>query len=778
VVSLQAIVKLKLPIRVLAQLTCRSGDIHFRYDEATLSQEGIALQKRLQRDRGVTYQREVAVNGHWRNEAVLLTLAGRADGFDPDAAVVEEFKTTRADPQRLHDHAGSVHRGQLRLYAALLARDAPQHARWRLRLLYCHPDTSIVMPFEETLTVAQLDAFLNACCERLAGRLSALAAHRAFRDAQLRALDFPHPQFRGSQRRLAADVYRTVRDGGALIVEAPTGSGKTMGTLFPALRAMGDGHTDRVVFLSSRTTGQSAAESAAEMLNTSQMVRLVTITAKAKICFMPEPICDPELCEFARGYYDRVEGAVDELVERRTMNRVVIEDVARKHRVCPFELTLDAAVWSDVVLCDYNYVFDPVVRLKRLAGIAHDRVALLVDEAHQLGDRVREGLSTVFLRSTLRAARARMEGSRVARAAAALDRRLLALRTDLVRTRGVDRHDFECAIEMPQNILRAAQALFEAFVETAAQRGHDAEVTELTFALVRLLRAAAWFDPARFTVIARGRRRDIEFDIRCVDPSSAIAETLSEFGAHIRFSATLSPFHVYARVHGQSDARALRLPSPFPRERLGVFVVPDVSTLYRARARSLHALADTLCTLVSAHPGNYLVALPSFEYLDLVAEAFAARAPELTTLRQRRVMSDPERAAYLERFHAAGEPVVGFVVLGGVFTESVDLPGDALIGIAIVGIGLPPPSLERTEMASRFGASYGAAVAYEQPAMTRVIQAAGRLIRRESDRGVLCLIDGRYLAQPYRDYLPRHWPIQRTPARTLATSLDAFWNKG
>ncbi len=689
---------------------------------------------------------------------------------------MEEFKTTRVDPQRLHAHAGSTHWGQLQLYAALLAREAPQHASWRLRLLYCHPDTSVVTAFEEMRTGAQLAAFFNTCCEHLAARLAALARHRSSRDAQLRSLAFPHTEFRGGQRRLAAAVYRTVRDGGGMAVEAPTGSGKTMGTLFPALRAMGDGHADRIVFLSSRTTGQVAAESAAALLNTSDMVRLVTVTAKAKICFMPEPVCDPQVCRYAEGYYDRVEDAVSELIERRTMSRAVIEDVARAHQVCPFELTLDAAVWSDVVLCDYNYVFDPVVRLKRLAGIAADRMTLLIDEAHQLGDRVREGLSTTLHRATLRAARGAIDEPGIVRHMAALDRRLLAVRAELVRTRGVQRDAFECAVEMPQGVLRAAQTLLEALAESATQRSNAPAVTELTFALVRLLRAATWFDDARFAVIARGRKRDIEIDIRCLDPSVAIAETLAAFHSHIRFSATLSPFDVYARIHGRTRARPLRLPSPFPPDRLGVFVVPDVSTLYRARTLSIDALVGVLETLLAAQRGNYLVALPSFEYLTLLADAFEAKTSGFEMLRQRRAMSDAERADFLQRFRTQATPVVGFVVLGGIFTESVDLPGDALIGIAIVGIGLPPPTLERAEMALRYGTPLGAAVAYEQPAMTRVIQAAGRLIRRESDRGVLCLIDARFLTPTYRGYLPAHWQIQRTPARVLRSSLAAFWN--
>ena len=768
-------VRLNIAVSTLAQLTCRSGDIHFRYDDSTESQEGIDVQKRLQRNRAPTYQREASVKCLWRSGGVELELSGRADGVDRTQGVVEEFKATRTDPARLFEHAGNVHLGQLRLYAALLAREEPDRLEWRLRLLYCDPETDAVTPFEEQLTRDALEAFLNRCCGRLAKSLLALHAHRTLRNARLAELKFPFPSFRPAQRALSADVYRTVRDGGALLFEAPTGSGKTLSALFPSLVAMGQGSTDRVVFLSSRTTGQTTAEAGVALLGTDDVVRRVTVTAKAKICFMPEPVCDPAICPYARGYYDRNDAAVADLLAIGTMTRATIETVARAHEVCPFELSLDAAVWADVVICDYNYVFDPVVRLKRLAGVTDDRIALLIDEAHQLADRVRDALSTVFSRGSITRARAALSAGPPVERAAALDRRLVALRRQVVRAHGLDRDAFEYRIEQPAPVLRAAEALLESLTDGADDRQHDPAVTELLFGLLRLMRVAGWYDAERFAIFLRGQRSEIELDLRCLDPSAAIADTLKEYRAHVRFSATLSPFELTGRAHGQPDARTLRLPSPFPPDRLGVFVVPDVNTLYRQRGESLPKLVQVIHTIVTARAGNYLIALPSFEYLDRVADAYTTQHPRQRVVRQSRGMSDASRAALIEVFHDGLGPVVGFAVLGGAFTESIDLPGDALIGIGVVGIGLPPPTLERNEMERMFG-TFGRMLAYEQPAMTRVVQAAGRLIRRETDRGVVCLIDGRFLSSAYRDYLPRHWQPVRAPSRELSASLHAFWN--
>ncbi len=768
--------RLKIAVRTLAQLTCRSGDIHFRYDESTDSHEGIDVQKRLQRSRPSTYEREATVRAIWREDDVELELSGRADGWDPHEGVVEEFKTSRIDPHRLFAHAGGEHLGQLRLYAALLARNQTRESPWRLQLLYCNPDSDAVTPFEEEMTQATLEVFLNRCCARLANSLRQLAAHRQRRNERLSQLAFPFPSFRPAQRALSAEVYRTVRDGGALLFEAPTGSGKTLGALFPTLIAMGQGSTDRVVFLSSKATGQVTAESAIVLLNVDDAVRRVTVTAKAKICFMPEPVCDPTICTFARGYYDRNEAAVAELLAGGTMTRASIEMVARAHQVCPFELSLDAAVWADIVICDYNYVFDPVVRLKRLGGITADRIALLIDEAHQLGDRVRDALSSVFARSSIARARAALTTGDATKRAAALDRRITALRRDTVRRYGLDRDEFECRIELPESMLRAAESLLECLTGDVDARSPNADVTELVFALLRLLRAAAWHDAERFAIFMRGHGADIEIDVRCLDPSAAIADTLKEYRTHVRFSATVSPFELTGRAHGQPDARTLRLPSPFPQDRLGVFVVPDVSTLYRQREASLPSLVRVIDSIIAARAGNYLVALPSFEYLDRVASGYEALFPNRSVMRQTRAMSEDARTGFVDTFQRLDGPVVGFAVLGGLFTESIDLPGDALIGIVVVGLGLPPPTLERNEMAQLFGAPFGRMLAFEQPAMTRVVQAAGRLIRRESDRGVVCLIDARFLSSEYRHYLPRHWQPVRTHSRQLPAALDEFWS--
>ena len=776
---------MKIAARRLVECVWRSGDIHYRYDAPTDAEEGIAVQRRLQQSRSPSYRREHRVAVTWRRgRCEPLDVSGRIDGLEigNDEVLLEEFKTTREPPERLHRHAGDLHFAQLRLYAAMLSSSEGPHERYRLRLVYCHPDTLQETAFERVDASTDLAAFLEATCARFALSLARLRRHRRRRDRMLSGLAFPHTVWRSAQRRLAQSVYRAARDGGSVLAEAPTGAGKTLGTLFPALRALGDGHADRIVFLSARGTGQRVVEDTLRATTPDpRRLRAVTVTAKHRICFKGRPICDPDACEFARGYYDRRGDALEALFAApRTLDRATVEEVARRHCVCPFELSLDGAAWSDVVVCDYNYVFDPVVRLKRLHGTGDDRTVLLVDEAHQLADRVRDALSVRLERRVLRSALRESADPAFARALRGLDRRIAALRRTQL---GGARRDGEIALpDPPAGLHRAVEAALEATsrnsrlgLESASP--HDTALDELGLTLARWTRAANWYDGARFATLLRASGRELSVELRCLDPSAHIAEVLGEFRAHARFSGTLTPLGLFSRLHGVEDAQTLTLPSPFPPQSLGVFVVPDVSVRHRDRQSTLGRVTTVIETVVRARTGNYLVALPSFEYLSAVSDAFTARNPGSKILCQTRNSTAEERAAFLANFEPGAAPVIGFVVLGGVFSESIDLPGDRLIGMVVVGVGLPPRSLERDCESACLG-PWGPVAAYRQPAVSKVVQAAGRIIRTESDRGVLCLVDDRYLAADYRDLLPAHWQPQRVRAAQFPDALDGFWRNG
>ena len=747
-------------VRELAAFVHRRGDLHYRYDRATTAVEGIGAQRRAQRGRPDGYRREVPVEATVHRHGVALTVRGRIDGFDGDAGLVEEFKTTRSDVERLHAHLGHVHMAQLKLYAALVGGDRPA---WRLRLVYLRPDGDSALEVDETLTREALGYFLETTVDRYAAWLAGRRMHAGRRNAVLGSLAFPFDDFRDHQRRMARAVFRAFRDGGQLLVEAATGSGKTVAMLYAALRTMGAERLDRAVFLTARGTGQRAAEEALARCAPGGGVAAVTVTAKDRICFHPGTPCDPAHCEHARGYYDRMPAARHALLRTGLVAREQVEVVAREHVVCPFELSLDAAAWADVVVCDYNYVFDPIVHLRRLVTNGFGRAGLLVDEAHQLAGRASEMLSVAVERAGCRRALGDAPGPLAARLRS-VDRALLALR----------RAENDGVIAAPAALLRAIERLLLAAADVDLAAAPDTR-TFLGDCHRFAVGAAGWFDAADYRYLLATEGRDVDVRMACLSPAAHIAEVLDGFHGAVRFSGTLSPPGLFQALHGQPESSCSgRVDAGFPEDALGVFVVPDVSTYYRDRSRTLDALAGVVRVVTEAAPGNYLVALPSFAYLDALTEALGAASP-VPVRSQRPDMDDAERARFVAALSDPDTPCIGVVVMGGLFAESVDFDGGALRGVIVVGPGLPPRSTERDLVVERHGPD-GFTVAYLQPAMAKVVQAAGRALRGPADRGVVVLVDPRFAGSRCRAFFPAHWRPRRVRAADVGGAVAAFWN--
>ncbi|MFW6094578.1 MAG: helicase C-terminal domain-containing protein [Pseudomonadota bacterium] len=767
---------LKLAVRELAEFVHRRGDLHARLDGRTRADEGIAAQRALQQGRGDGYQRELPVRLDVELAGQPVEVSGRIDGCDAsgDVVLVEEVKTTRADPALAHGHHASAHWAQARLYAGLLARELDDGRAFTLRLVYVHPDTLEAVTFEEAANAGEVLDFLAQTIEAYSGRLQRQRDHEALRDRHLAGLAFPFPQFRPYQRAMARRAYRALRDREPLLLEAPTGSGKTAATLYPAVRALEGAGYRRVLFLTSRTTGALAARDAAARMDADgAFLRHITLTAKERACFLPGTPCEPDACLYARGYHDRARDAVAALLERRAIAPDTVAETARAHTVCPFELSLDTASWCDVVVGDYNYVFDPVVRLKRFAG--DPETALLVDESHQLAPRVAEMLSLAIERRAVRAALAEPQPEAAARRTRALDRALRAL-----GKAGGGENDGEAVVEDHSRLHPLLRAM-QRFTETLATLDQPLEALpatrELVFTCSRWVRGEAWYDPERFVLLVDAGRRDVSVRLACIDPGPYLRARLMEYGGHVRFSGTVSPLSLYARLHGVPDGAAERAGNPFSAEQLEVLVVDDVPTYLRRREAGLERLATLIHDVAAARAGHYLVAFPSFDYLGQAAEVFAARFPHTDLVCQSREMTDDARAGFLAGFAAGAAPRIGFVVLGGVFGESVDFSATRLAGVVCVGVGLPPPSLTRRAMARHFDrhALDGRVVAYQQPAMVKVLQMAGRLLRDPGDRGVLCLVDPRFRDPAYRQFFPEHWRPRTIRAAEAGEALANFW---
>lgn len=784
-----------IAVRELAQLIHRRGDIHVRFERGTTGPEGVATQKRVQRSLygdDSDYEREYAVALDFHAGSEAWHLGGRVDGCNPVTGLVEEYKTTRADITRIHAHLGHVHLAQLKLYGALLALKHPEHSRWELALCYCHPEQdAVVERFTQTLAMAELQAFLTDTLDAWRERLAAYNRYLEARDLRLASLPFPFESFRPNQRALAGKVYTGLKAGRNLLLEAATGTGKSLATLYPAYRALADTQLQRVFFLTSRTTGQDAAQAAAALLQDASQSRAVTIIAKDKACLVPGMPCDPDGCEFARGYYDRLPAALEAGLAAGHSTPDDVEALARAHTLCPFELSLDLSRWCDLVIMDYNYLFDPVVRLQRFGSMPD--AAILIDEAHQLEQRVRSMLSASLPKREISAVVAKDSAAPevIRKAARTLSRSFTRATKALIdpataASGGGSRptRDFDdVQVRNPSAFTDRVGDFIAAVTELGDDAFASECVTALFFSALRWQRAQDWLELGSAELAGNAaafyQRSSQTLQLLCLDGSAHIAQTLANYGPNAQFSGTLSPLTVYQQLHGDPDAQIARVEAGDLRERLGLYIVPDVPTLYRSRTESLPRLMALTHTVISAKPGNYFIAFPSFAYLEQFCSAFGAQYPQHLLRIQQRASGLAEREAFVAHFRGSTTPTLGCVVLGGVFTESLDFADDALLGVIVVSVALPPPDNAREALAGYYRAQgnphLGQVVAYRQPAMVRVIQAAGRVVRNDTDRGIVCLVDSRFQTADFAALQPAHWHPEVVKSQALAETLASFW---
>ena len=821
----------RLPVRQLVEFLLRTGSIDSRFTGFDRANEGARIHRRLQKAAGEGYAAEVFLSGEREVSGITFTIEGRADGIFSDEAgvtVIDEIKTTAVPADAIAEDMNPCHWAQGMVYGALYGCQQGLD-RLDVRLTYYQIDTDEVFRFLRHFTLGELEAFLQDLLGQYAPWAQRQLAWKERRSESLSALAFPFPAYRPGQRALAGEVYRACtaapsKAGVRLFCQAPTGIGKTMSVLFPALRAIGTGCGEKLFYLTARNTTQSAAEDAIARLRASDSklaLRSVTLTAKEKVCLHPDaeghPACLPELCPYANGYYDRVNTALKALLDDGTgrFDRAALADAAKQFTVCPFELELDLSEWCDVIIGDYNYLFDPVVHLRRFFDSAGDWL-FLVDEAHNLPERARAMYSARFCKSSLtEAKRALGRGkSTLKTALSKADKAFLAGRkavSTLAPRRGSTAAEEDDsgqtsllgsaetpAIELPAADyaqdgtvfckelpsallapLRALTAPLQDWLEDDPDAEAHAALLDLYFEVQDILRASERYDE-HFAAQLTARGSDLELQLLCLDPSPFVDASLSAGRAAALFSATLTPPGYYRTVLGCPEARAVALESPFPAENLGLYCLPSISTRYRQRDASIRPISDALAALASSRVGNYLAFFPSYAYLRQVWEDFTARYPGIDTLVQESGLDDAGRAAFLGRFSPRPEKtLLGFGVMGGIFGEGVDLTGDRLIGCAIVGVGLPQISPRQEMLRRYYDAQNGAGFdyAYRWPGMNKVLQAAGRVIRTQEDKGVVLLLDDRFAQSEYARLFPKHWRQLEYLRDTeeLNKKLAEFW---
>jgi len=769
-----------ISVRDLVERFVRVGDLTsgvFIPDRATAA---IALHQRIQQSRPEAYESEVVISHICESGPWAIHISGRIDGIFryPDRIVLEEIKTTIQNPKESGDADNPHHWAQLKLYAYMISMEYELESVDTC-LTYAQLHSKVTWEIQRTFSRTVLEEFVAPLILRLVRRTEGIQHFQTLRDQSIGSLKFPFEECRRGQQHMMEEVYQAIVDGDQLLVQAPTGIGKTMAVILPALKTLSQGKIDRMFYLTARSTGKQVAEEAFGILMDQGLrLKTVTLTAKEKICFDAAAECNRDECEFAKGYHDRIDEAITSALEIDCLSRDVMEKIARKYMVCPFELSMELSDLANCIICDYNYVFDPQANLRRFLSRPREAYLFLVDEAHNLVDRSREMFSAEIRKQAFLDLRRRIKKAlpEVYSALDKVNKRLLRF-----MKASPDKAQAFAETELPEDLWVALSDFVKA-CEKWLVLNRDASfreiLLELYFGVTRFLKVTELFD-ASYAVCCERFAKDFRVRLFCIDPSSSLSRVLEKGRATIFFSATLTPTEYFQKTFGCGEASSgLVLASPFPRENLCV-MVSNVSTLFRNRRNTKEMVAGLVRSLVSQKIGNYLIFFPSYSYMTMVVRSFETLFPEFETLVQTPRLTEVDREHFLQKFSRHNSStLVGFAVMGGVFGEGIDLVGDRLTGAAVVGVGMPPPNLERELINAYFAEQYDAGYefAYIFPGFNKVLQASGRVIRSETDRGVVLLIDRRFASRNYQSMFPDDWnPTGVHDPGDISQVLEDFW---
>ena len=745
----------RVAVRALCEFSAKVGDLDLRFTPSPSAQEGISGHQRVVSRRGPGYEAEISLEGQFAS----LQVRGRADGYDPQLNRLEEIKTYRGDLARQPDNHRQLHWAQARVYGWLLCQQRALD-EINLALVYLDVDSDTQTLIEQRCSAGELEQFFNTQCEVFLAWAEQQVQRTAARNAGLQALGFPYGQLRSGQRELAESVYKAVSTGRCLMAQATTGIGKTLGTLFPLLKAVVPQQLDKLYFLTAKTPGRALALEALQQIHGSApglALRSLELVARDKACEFPENACHGESCPLARGFYDRLPAARQAARAVSILDKAALREIALAHQVCPYYLGQEMARWVDVLVADYNYYFDQSALLHGLAQVNQWRVGVLVDEAHNLVERARQMYSASLDQWQLTALR-RSKPAGMTRALDRLNRQWNALhKTQLAPYRALE--------VLPEAFLKALQQCVGLIQEqlNLQPAGLDPQLLQFFFQALQFMRISELFDAHFLFDISKregpGKRSLSTLSLRNVVPAAQIGPRMAAARSVTLFSATLSPRHYYADLLGMpADTAWLDVASPFAAEQLRVQVISGVSTRFQHRAASLAPIVELIAGQYAAEPGNYLAFFSSFDYLQQVAALLAQEYPYIVQWRQAPGMDESQRQGFLQRFVPHGQGI-GFAVLGGAFGEGVDLPGTRLIGAFVATLGLPQVNPVNEQIKQRMTRLFGAGFDYTYlyPGVQKVIQAAGRVIRGTDDRGMVMLIDDRFAEDRVQRMFPGWW---------------------
>lgn len=788
---------IKISVRSLVEFILREGDIDNRMAGGTdkeAMQMGSRIHRKIQKKMGSNYHAEISLKLVIPYDSFQIQVEGRADGIieEESGVTVDEIKGILSDLSMVAKPL-PLHLAQAKCYAYIYASQKQMEAI-DVQITYCQMETEEIKRFKVRYTLDELRIWFFDVIEKYEKWARFQKEWKQTRNQSIKKVDFPFA-YRNGQKELVTSVYKTILRNKKLFIQAPTGVGKTMATVFPAVKAVGEELGEKIFYLTAKTITRTVAEQAFLTLREQGLqYKVITLTAKEKICFMEETECNPDACPYAKGHYDRVNNAVFEMISSAEgMSRESIENQAKKHCVCPFEMALDVSLWADAVICDYNYVFDPNAHLRRFfADGGNGEYLFLIDEAHNLVERGREMYSAVIYKEDLLSVKRmiKSEDARLARRLEECNKQLLELKRECETYRVL-----ESVTHIALKLMNLMTEL-ERFLEECKDVKVRETVLELYFSVHMFLNIHDRLDENYVIYSELEATGRFKVKLFCVNPSRNLHDFLEQGNSTIFFSATLLPINYYKQLLSiDSDNYAIYADSSFPQENRLLLMGTDVSTKYTLRDEQMYQkFARYIFRVIKAKRGNYMVFFPSYRFMEEVYTFFREmvqqkkrgwngeniKKSDIECVVQAQYMNEEAREIFLETFEERRDnSLVGFCVMGGIFSEGIDLAEDKLIGAFIVGTGLPQVCNEREILKKYFDLKNmrGFDYAYLYPGMNKVLQAAGRVIRTDEDKGVILLLDERFRQGQYRNIFPREWEgYQLCTVSNVELKIESFWN--
>lgn len=769
---------IKLSVRELVEFIYNSGDINVKAMRADRALEGIKAHKILQSQMGESYQKEFYLKKEFEFNHILFIIEGRADGVitEETQVTIDEIKSTYTKLDLIDESYNIAHFAQAKCYAYIYGLENNLESL-NVQLRYYNLDTEKTKTIVHKYTLAELELFFYDLLDLYIDWAETIINLRKERQETVENLEFPFNDYRQGQRNFSVAVFRTIKEGKKLFAQAPTGVGKTISTLFPAIKSLNYKNNSKIYYLTAKSSIKSIAfDTIKLMADKGLRLRTTVITAKEKICFMDEAKCDPEYCPYARGYYDKLNKPLKNSIKNECLyDREYIEQTGKAYEICPFEFSLDLAYMSDVVICDYNYYFDPRVALQRDDVFKNNNDILLIDEAHNLEDRTRNMYSPELIKEEFYDVYKIMKtiNKKISSSLSSINKKFIE-----IKKHSEDSFIFEEAPSDLINQLRKFTVLAEEFINDGKNENIPEELVDIYFKSTFFIKISEIADDS-FCYYGDISGKKTMVKLFLIDPSSVLKEILKKAWATVFFSATLTPLKFFRYILGGDDEDyILKIKSPFEETNLKLMITEDISMKYAERDSNIQAACCYINEVIMQKSGNYMVFFPSYYFMEKTYEIYKELFDNSNIIFQEQGINEQTQLEITEKFKTETN-VVLFTVVGGIFSEGIDLPLEKLIGAVIIGTGIPQISFERNIIRDFFDNKYnsGYDFAYKYPGFNKILQSAGRVIRTENDKGIVLLIDSRFCQKTYLNLFPEHWKhyVKINSLDVIKNEISLFW---